>query len=461
MDTIVLGKDVETGRDFELKIPELVTGRTAIIAKTGYGKSWTIRRIVEQLLDMGYPVGIIDPEGEHSSLADIFDLLIISPDGDVDLTRASPKRLAQVAVRGVSFILDLSRYDPETSSELTASTLEALMNVKADGGFLIVVDEAKELAPERGAGSTLGKHASLTATWLNALATRGRKKGLGLLFSTQRPQLVSKTLLSQAENKIILRVEYSRDISAIVEFLGLSKRIARRITKLDKGIAYVEGPFAERSSFVRIGEVRSTHLGSTPSPKPRPPPSLKEVVSYLSMSELESLNDKKKAKPERVEESKEGETVIKVEEKSSYNRRRKRIDIRSSEVFSLPPQSLSSKAVRDLVKRRNEMRSLINTLEDRKKEMKEHVYQLLLEEYEREMRRLEDNLEPYREEAREAILMLEAAIEDRKNIIIALNRSKSFLRRLRNKLKIYRLKGEIRNLERRLRKTKRLLEDLK
>ncbi len=465
MDTIVLGKEVETGKDFKLKVPELVTGRTAIIAKTGYGKSWTIRRIVEQLLDTGYPVGIIDPEGEHSSLAEIFDLLIIAPDGDVDLTRVSPTRLAQVAVRGVSFILDLSKYDPDISSELTISTLEALMNMKGNGGFLVVVDEAKVLAPERGVGSTLGKHALFTTTWLNALATRGRKRGLGLLFSTQRPQLVSKTLLSQAENKIILRVEYSRDLSAIVEFLGLSKRVARKITRLDRGVAYVEGPFADRSSFVRVGEVRSAHLGSTPSPKPRPPPSLKEVVSFLSMGELESLNDEEReVELERAEErrkGKVGETSIKAKEKSGFNRKGRKIDIRSPEIFSLPPQSLSSKIAEDLVKRRNEMRSLVSTLEDRKGEMKEHVYQLLLKEYEREMSHLEDSLEPYREEAREAILVLEAAIEDRKNMIAALNRSKSFLKKLCNKLKIYKLKREIRDLERRLNKTKRLLSNLR
>ncbi len=465
MDTIILGKEVETGNNFELKVPELMTGRTAIIAKTGYGKSWTIRRIVEQLLNMGYPVGIIDPEGEHSSLAEIFDLLIIAPDGDIDLTKASPMRLAQVAVRGVSFILDLSKYDPEISSELTASIIEALMNVKSDAGFLLVVDEAKELAPERGAGSTLGKHASLTMTWLNALATRGRKKGLGLLFSTQRPQLVSKTLLSQAENKIILRVEYSRDLSAIIEFLGLNKRVAKKITRLDKGVAYVEGPFAERSGFVRIGEVRSTHLGSTPIPKPRPPPSLKEVVDFLSISGSESLNEETIVKSEGVKEHRkeirEEENVRRSKGESSFSHRGKKISIRSSEIFLLPPQSLSSKIVKDLVKRRNEMRSLIKTLEDRKEEMRNHIYQLLLEEYEREIKQLEDSLEPYREEAREAILVLEAAIEDRKNMIIALNRNRSFLKRLHNKWKIYRIKKEIKDLERRLRKTKQILDYLR
>ncbi len=464
MDTVTLGKEVETGKEIELKIPELVTGRTAIIAKTGYGKSWTIRRIVEQLLYKGYPVGIIDPEGEHSSLAEIFDLLIISPEGDIDLTKASPRRLAQVAVRGVSFILDLSKYSPEVSSELVANTLEALMNVKSEDGFLVVVDEAKELAPERGAGSTLGKNASLTATWLNALATRGRKKGLGLLFSTQRPQLVSKTLLSQAENKIILRVEYSRDISAIVEFLGLSKGVARRITRLDRGVAYVEGPFVERPSFVRIGEVRSVHLGSTPNPKPRPPPSLKEVVNFLSLGEIATSSEGEKGAGsglEGLEKKEKKEEVHEDEEVGERKvRRRGRMGIRSPEVFSLPPRNLRSRIVKDLIKKRNEMRSLIDTLESRKGEMKDHVYQLLLEEYERELGKLEDKLEPYKEEARESILMLEAAIEDRKNMIVSLSRRKGLFRKLLNIWKVIRLKREMKSLEKRLKKARLIFNEL-
>ncbi|MCD6348607.1 MAG: DUF87 domain-containing protein [Candidatus Korarchaeota archaeon] len=467
MDTIVLGTDVESGDDFLLKIPDLVTGRTAVIAKTGYGKSWTIRRIVEQLLEKGYPVGVIDPEGEHSSLAEVFDLLVIAPDGDVDLTKASPKRLAQVAVKGVSFVLDLSKYDPEVASDLVASILEELVKIGSEGGFLVVVDEAKELAPERGAGSTLGKHASLTVTWLNTLATRGRKKGIGLLFSTQRPQLVSKTLLSQAENKIVLRVEYSRDISAIVEYLGLSREMARKISKLDRGVAYVEGPFAERPAFVKIGGVRSAHLGSTPSPKPRPPPSLKEVVRFLSVRPEVDITVESKREEFRKEKSHKKVKVSKEEKvppkrpQKRIVRARKGVAIRSSEVWSLPPARLNSKIVRDLVAERDEMRELLRTLESRKDAMDEAVYDLLREEYEKELSRLEEDLEPYRRDALEAVLVLKAAIEDRRNLIETLSSKKTnLLRKLLVRWRIRRLRGEIKSLKKKLKKAREIQRKL-
>ncbi len=473
MDTIVLGQEIDSGEEFRLKIAELVTGRTAVIAKTGYGKSWTIRKVVEELLERGYPVGIIDPEGEHTSLADVFDMLIISPDGDVDLAKVSPSRLAQVAVKGVSFILDMSKYKPETSTKLAAKIIENLMKIGSSDGFLMVVDEAKELAPEKGAGSTLGKGAMETLTWLNTLATRGRKKGIGLMFSTQRPQLVSKTLLSQAENKIILRVEYSRDLSAVIQYLGLSRDVASRISSLERGVAYVEGPFTFKSGFVRVGSVKSAHLGSTPSPKPRPPPSLQEVVRFLSVqteitvSESESDVEKYPMEVKEVKEDKgriRKRREIKETTKSKVRakqRRAKRISVRSQEIWSLPPARLRSDVVKDLVRRRNEMRELLRTLENRKEVMDEAVYQLLRDEYERELGLLEEDLEPYRMEAMEVELILDAAIEDRRNIVEALSSKKvNPLKRIAVKWRIWKLRREMKSLEKRLKAVRRILKEL-
>ncbi len=478
MDTIVLGREIDSGEEFRLKIAELVTGRTAVIAKTGYGKSWTIRKVVEELLERGYPVGIIDPEGEHTSLADVFDMLIISPDGDVDLTKASPSRLAQVAVKGVSFILDMSKYKPDTSTKLAAGIIEGLMKIGSSDGFLVVVDEAKELAPEKGAGSTLGKGAMSTLTWLNTLATRGRKKGIGLMFSTQRPQLVSKTLLSQAENKIILRVEYVRDLSAVIQYLGLSKDVASRISSLERGVAYVEGPFTLKPGFVRVGSVKSAHLGSTPNPKPRPPPSLQEVVRFLSVQTeitvsetgdsgrelkgkvVEEVEGEKEKEERRVEKRKGVKRTPKSKAKAKEGRA-KRISVRSQEIWSLPPARLRSDVVKDLVKRRNEMRDLLHTLESRKEVMDEAVYQLLKEEYRRELDLLEEDLEPYRMEAIEVGLVLEAAIEDRRNIVETLSSKKvNPLKRIAVKWRIWRLQREIKGLEKRLKMVKKILKEL-
>lgn len=52
----------------------VVTRHLAILAMTGAGKSWTARRIIEQLAQKNYPIVIFDPHGDYTGLADISEL---------------------------------------------------------------------------------------------------------------------------------------------------------------------------------------------------------------------------------------------------------------------------------------------------------------------------------------------------------------------------------------------------
>lgn len=49
----------------------IVTRHLAILAMTGMGKSWTARRIIEQLTLKNYPIVIFDPHGDYTGLGDI------------------------------------------------------------------------------------------------------------------------------------------------------------------------------------------------------------------------------------------------------------------------------------------------------------------------------------------------------------------------------------------------------
>jgi len=49
----------------------IVTRHLAILAMTGAGKSWTGRRIIEQLAEKNYPIVIFDPHGDYTGLADL------------------------------------------------------------------------------------------------------------------------------------------------------------------------------------------------------------------------------------------------------------------------------------------------------------------------------------------------------------------------------------------------------
>ena len=50
---------------------DIVTRHLAILAMTGAGKSWTARRIIEQLAEKNYPIVIFDPHGDYTRLSDV------------------------------------------------------------------------------------------------------------------------------------------------------------------------------------------------------------------------------------------------------------------------------------------------------------------------------------------------------------------------------------------------------
>lgn len=49
----------------------IVTRHLAILAMTGAGKSWTARRIIEELARKNYPMVIFDPHGDYTGLSDV------------------------------------------------------------------------------------------------------------------------------------------------------------------------------------------------------------------------------------------------------------------------------------------------------------------------------------------------------------------------------------------------------
>jgi DNA helicase HerA-like ATPase len=52
----------------------IVTRHLAILAMTGAGKSWTARRIIEELAKKNYPIIIFDPHGDYTGLTDVPEL---------------------------------------------------------------------------------------------------------------------------------------------------------------------------------------------------------------------------------------------------------------------------------------------------------------------------------------------------------------------------------------------------
>jgi len=271
-DKILLGENVK------LDLQELITGRTFLSSISRYGKSWTARRIVEQVFGRTGVI-ILDPEGEYSTLRDKYPLLIIGK--DVPLVPEAAEYLAdQILEHELSAIVDLS--DPQleilSGQEFVSRFIDRFiaLETRMRKPYLWILEECDEFAPEKGTF----KSASLQS--VIKLTKKGGKRGLGVLVLTQRPAFVSKYVISQCSNKLVGRMEWPDDIAVIKRYLRISDKVSDRFSKVEKGEFYVSGDFIAKEGFVKVGSVETKHLGATPEVVPPAPRELKETLAKLS-----------------------------------------------------------------------------------------------------------------------------------------------------------------------------------
>lgn len=120
----------------ELELPlDFVTQACAILAKRRVGKSYTARRIVEQLLRAGQQVVILDPKGDWWGIRSAADgkgpglpvTIFGGEHGDVALAVESGPVLAKLAAEErVSMVVDLSSFRKHEVATFAAAFLEDL-----------------------------------------------------------------------------------------------------------------------------------------------------------------------------------------------------------------------------------------------------------------------------------------------------------------------------------------------
>lgn len=76
--------------------------------------------------------------------------------------------------------------------------------------FIVIVDEIHEIVPERG---------GVRALDFDRLIRMGANQQIGFIFTTQRPQIVSKDILALADIHVFFRVVYGGDLAVLRELL--------------------------------------------------------------------------------------------------------------------------------------------------------------------------------------------------------------------------------------------------
>jgi hypothetical protein len=240
----------------EIDVARLIETRMLVQASSGGGKSWALRRILEQTCKDVQQL-IIDPEGEFSTLREKHDYLIASPRGG-DVV-AHPKTAALLARRlletGVSTVLDIYELKAHERTAFVRIFLDALINAPKElwHPVIVVVDESHIFCPENGKAES--------ADAVKNLATRGRKRGFCAILATQRLSKLHKDAAAECFNKLIGRTGLDIDVKRAADELGFTSKEATAILRdLDPGEFYAFGPALSREVVkVQVGAVATTH----------------------------------------------------------------------------------------------------------------------------------------------------------------------------------------------------------
>ncbi|MFF8818151.1 ATP-binding protein [Leucobacter sp. NPDC015123] len=165
-----------------------------------------------------------------------------------------------IAERPRATVLDIGGFDhPDESRVAALAVIERLWAERESRQpLLIVIDEAHNLAsPEPRTAVERELLARLTQ-----IAAEGRKFGLWLFLSTQRPTKIHPNILSQCDNLGLMRVNAPRDLAEIAAVFGFApEELVARAQEFRQGQALFAGGFIDQATIVQMGERLSEEAG--------------------------------------------------------------------------------------------------------------------------------------------------------------------------------------------------------
>lgn len=266
----------------------LVDNRMLGCANSGGGKSWMLRRLIEQVGPQ-VPVIVLDPEGEFSSLREKLDMVLCGSGGEVEATPRSAKLLCRKLVElRVSAVIDLYDLKLAERKKFVRLFLEALISLprKLWDSTLIVLDEAHKFCPEKGHGQSEATEAVID------LMSQGRKRGYGGVLVTQRLSKLHKDAVGECNNVLLGRCTSDVDLKRANDILGRPSK-DRTLRDLKPGEWFGFGPAFDRNDIVhlKVGDVQTTH----PDPKnrhkfvaPKPSRKIKAVLGEFEGLEAQA-----------------------------------------------------------------------------------------------------------------------------------------------------------------------------
>lgn len=244
---------------------EALSQHLGIIGKTGGGKSFAARGLVERLLDLKRRVCVVDYTGVWFGLRLRADgktpaypvLLLGGAHADVPLHEGAGPAVAKfVATSDRSTVIDLDGLSVGAQQRFMTAFCEELYRLNTRPLHL-VIEEVDEFAPQTGAP---GAERMIGAVC--RIFQRGRRKGFRAIAITQRPANLHKRVLAQCNALVTLRLMAPQDRKAIADWIKghadaeQGAAVIDSLPKLARGQGWVFAPesgMLDRVAFPAIG----------------------------------------------------------------------------------------------------------------------------------------------------------------------------------------------------------------
>jgi len=222
--------------------------KSVIIAKSGFGKSYTARVIIEEGIKTGQTFIVVDPQDAYLNLP---EFAYINAE-DVKSAKGLAILLSQT---NKNTVIRIKRLTIEDQNGFMHSFITEFRKNIRRGIQTIVIDEVHKFAPEG------QKTASRDV--IRGMFQENRSDGLGCIAITQRISRLDKTILSQADHLCIGRVTSHRDKEAVKNYIDNVDDI-EQIAKLEKGEFYCYGFGLKEPEVIKVRKSETEHSGTSP-----------------------------------------------------------------------------------------------------------------------------------------------------------------------------------------------------
>jgi hypothetical protein len=265
----------------------LLRTRLLVQANSGGGKSYALRRILEQAFGKVQCI-VIDPAGEFATLREKFEFVLVGKGGETPADIRSAGLVAEKLLElRASAVCDLYGMKPHERAPWVKSFLQATMNVpkKLWHPVLFVVDEAHKFCPEKGEGESEAKPEMLE------LVSDGRKYGFCAILATQRLAKLDKSAAAELLNVLIGPTFIDIDLERAHKALGIVreqwKEFDAQMKTVEPGHFWALGrAISKERILVKVGGIQTTHpeAGSheAAAEPPPAPDKIKELLPKLA-----------------------------------------------------------------------------------------------------------------------------------------------------------------------------------